>query len=87
MNNELALQISEQRDDLCEWMIARFRELMEADRIDDAICLADEWFEWADPKNYINEQTHFYDENEPSHSTSAYQKQIEELLIDLCYET
>ena len=64
MNNELALQISEQRDDLCEWMIARFRELMEADRIDDAICLADEWFEWADPENYINEQTLFYNEDE-----------------------
>ena len=64
MNNELALQISEQRDDLCEWMVARFRELMEEDRIDDAICLADEWFEWADPENYINESTHFYNEDE-----------------------
>ena len=76
MNNELALQISEQRDDLCEWMVARFRELMEEDRIDDAICLADEWFEWADPENYINESTHFYNEDGSSNSTSTYQKQI-----------
>tara|TARA_B100001939_G_C16585744_1_gene464750 strand:+ start:275 stop:427 length:153 start_codon:yes stop_codon:yes gene_type:complete len=37
---------------------------MEADRIDDAICFADEWFEWMDPNNYISEETHFYDENE-----------------------
>ena len=71
MNNELALVISERRDDLCEWVVARFRELMEADRIDDAICFADEWFEWMDPNNYISEETHFYDENGSEISTSA----------------
>lgn len=64
MNNELALQISENRDDLCEWVISRFRYLIEQDRTDDAICLADEWFEWLDPENYINESTHWYDEHE-----------------------
>lgn len=64
MNNELALQISENRDDLCEWAISRFRYLIEQDRTDEAICLADEWFEWLDPENYINESTHWYDEYE-----------------------
>ena len=37
MNNVDALRISGQRDDICEWVVARFRELMEEDRIDDAI--------------------------------------------------
>ena len=64
MNNVDALRISQQRDDICEWVVARFRELMEEDRIDDAICFADEWFEWLDPNNYINEQTHFYNSDE-----------------------
>ena len=36
MNNVDALRISQQRDDICEWVVARFRELMEEDRIDDA---------------------------------------------------
>ena len=64
MNNLDALRISEQRDDLCEWAVGRFRELMEENRIDDAICFADEWFEWLDPENYESEETLFthYDE-------------------------
>ena len=64
MNNELALQISEQRDDICEWMMTRFRELMSDDRIDDALHFADEWFEWMDPEGYANEQTLFYNEEQ-----------------------
>jgi len=64
MNNLDALRISENRDDLCEWAVERFRELIAEDRTDDAICFADEWFEWLDPENYINEQTHYYDEHE-----------------------
>ena len=64
MNNVDALRISQQRDDICEWVVARFRELMEEDRIDDAICFADEWFEWMDPNNYESEETMFYDEQD-----------------------
>ena len=64
MNNVDALRISQQLDDICEWAVARFRELMEGDRIDDALCFADEWFEWLDPNNYINESTHFYNVDE-----------------------
>ena len=44
MNNIDALRISEQRDDISEWAVARFRELMEEDRIDDAIAFADELY-------------------------------------------
>lgn len=64
MNNELTLQISEQRDAICEWMVEQFREHIAEDRMQDAIALADEFFEWADPENYINESTLFYNEDE-----------------------
>ena len=64
MNNEFALQISENRDAICEWVVERFRDLIAETRTDDAICFADEWFEWLDPNNYINEQTHFYNSDE-----------------------
>ena len=64
MNNELTLQISEQRDDICEWMVGRFRELMDENRADDAIALADEYLEWVNPDSYIDESTHFYNEDE-----------------------
>ena len=64
MNNVDALRISGQRDEISEWAVARFRELMEKNRIDDAISFADEFFEWLDPNNYINESTHFYNVDE-----------------------
>ena len=64
MNNEFALQISENRDAICEWVVERFRDLIAENRTDDAICFADEWFEWLDPNNYINESTHFYNVDE-----------------------
>ena len=64
MNNEFALQISENRDAICEWVVERFCDLIAENRTDDAICFADEWFEWLDPNNYINEQTHFYNSDE-----------------------
>ena len=57
MNNELTLQISEQRDQICNWMVERFRYLIEEKRMEDAMAIGDEFFEWADPENYINEST------------------------------
>jgi len=64
MNNLDALRISEQRDEICEWVVEHFRELIAEDRHDDAICFADEWFEWLDPENYESEETLYtnYDE-------------------------
>jgi len=38
--------------------------LIAEDRHDDAICFADEWYEWMDPENHEAEQTLFYDEEE-----------------------
>ena len=63
MNNELTLQISEQRDEICNWMVERFRYLIEEKRMEDAMALGDEFFEWADPGNYINESTLFYNKH------------------------
>ena len=63
MNNELTLQISEQRDTICNWMVERFRNLLEEKRMEDAMAIGDEFFEWADPENYINESTLFYNED------------------------
>ena len=64
MNNLDALRISGQRDDISEWAVARFRELMEEDRIDDAIAFADEFLSGLDPNNYENEETVFFNEEE-----------------------
>jgi len=64
MNNVDALRISQQRDDVCEWIIDRFRLLIQEERVDDALAFADEWLEWMDPENYIDEETLFYAEDE-----------------------
>ena len=48
MNNEQTV-VSAQRDQLHEWVCTRFNQLMKEQRIDDAMCFADEWFEWLDP--------------------------------------
>ncbi|BCU94051.1 MAG: hypothetical protein CM15mV4_0160 [Caudoviricetes sp.] len=63
MNNELTLQISEQRAQICNWMVERFRYLIEEKRMEDAMAIGDEFFEWADPENYINESTLCYNED------------------------
>ena len=64
MNNIDALRISQERDRISEWAIDRFRQLIAEDRHDDAICFADEWYEWLDPENHEKESTLFYDEEE-----------------------
>jgi putative SOS response-associated peptidase YedK len=64
MNNEDVLRISQQRDDIYDWVVARFRYFMENDEIDNALCLADEFFEWMDPDQLDNEQTLFINEDE-----------------------
>ena len=63
MNTELTLQISEQRDQICNWMVERFRYLIEEKRMEDAMALGEEFFEGADPENYINESTLFYNKH------------------------
>ena len=54
--------ISSRRDDIYEWATGRFKQLMTEDRLDDALALADEFFEWLDPEQLHTEETLFYDE-------------------------
>ena len=54
--------ISARRDDIYECATGRFKQLMSEDRIDDALALADEFFEWLDPEQLHTEETLFYDE-------------------------
>ena len=64
MNNVDALRISQQRDDIYDSIVARFRVLMENDDVDSALALADEFFEWMDPDQLENEPTLFFNEHE-----------------------
>ena len=57
-------RISAQRDDIYEGVVAQFRVLMANDMIDEALALADEFFEWMDPDQLENEPTMFYNEDE-----------------------
>ena len=57
-------RISAQRDDIYEGVVAQFRVLMANDMIDEALALADEFFEWMDPEQLENEPTVFYNEHE-----------------------
>ena len=57
-------RISAQRDSIYEGVVNQFCTLMANERIDDALALADEFFEWMDPRTYINESTHFYLEDD-----------------------
>ena len=57
-------RISAQRDDIYEGVVAQFRVLMAKDMINEALALADEFYEWMDPEQLENEPTVFYNEHE-----------------------
>ena len=57
MHTPEELQLSAQRDDIYEYMCDRFKTLIAADRHDDALAIADEYFEWLDPDQMDDEQT------------------------------
>ena len=57
-------RLSAQRDDIYDYVVDRFRVHMNNDDIDSAMALADEFYEWMDPNQLENEQTHYYNEEE-----------------------
>jgi len=57
-------RLSQQRDDIYDWCVERFRYFMERDEIDNAMALADEFYEWMDPDGMDKEETAFYNEEE-----------------------
>ena len=64
MNNEELVAVSAQREDLHDWIVTRFRILMDTDCVDTALIFADEWFEWLEPEGLNKESTLFFNENE-----------------------
>ena len=57
-------RLSEQRDYIYDWCVERFRYHMANDNIDEALALADEFFEWMDPDGMEKEETAFYNEDD-----------------------
>jgi hypothetical protein len=57
-------RLSAQRDDIYDWVVDKFREFMAEERVDDAMALADEFFEWMDPDQMDAEETLYSDYDE-----------------------
>jgi hypothetical protein len=64
MTNEESVAVSAQREDLHDWIVTRFRILMDTDCVDTALIFADEWFEWLDPDSVNTETTLYFNEDE-----------------------
>jgi len=57
-------RLSYQRDLVYDYCCERFKELMAEDRHEDALAIADEFFEWLDPDQMEQEETLYYNEEE-----------------------
>tara|TARA_B100000035_G_scaffold296085_1_gene287714 strand:+ start:614 stop:859 length:246 start_codon:yes stop_codon:yes gene_type:complete len=77
MNNDQGTveRLSQQRDDIYEYVVGMFRVHMENDDIDSAMALADEFYEWMDPDQLEDEVTAFFDEHE---LRNLYQSRIDD---------
>lgn len=64
MHTPEEIKLSAQRDDIYEYMCDRFKQLIAEDRHEDALAIADEYFEWLDPDQMDDEQIVYvnYDE-------------------------
>lgn len=63
-DEETTARISEQRDNIYDYVIDRFKDLMSNNDLNDALCLADEFFEWMNPEMLENEPTIFFHSDE-----------------------
>lgn len=63
-DKDVTERLSQQRDAIYEYVVDRFRYHMAKDNIDEALALADEFFEWLDPEQLEEEETTFYNETE-----------------------
>ena len=63
-DEETTARISEQRDNIYDYVIDRFKDLISNNDLNDALCLADEFFEWMNPDQLHNEQTLFFNIDE-----------------------
>tara|TARA_B100000900_G_scaffold416167_1_gene449670 strand:- start:2029 stop:2274 length:246 start_codon:yes stop_codon:yes gene_type:complete len=63
-DEETTARISEYRDNIYDNVVDRFRELIADNAMDNALALADEFFEWMDPNQCEEEPTIFFHEQE-----------------------
>lgn len=63
-DEETTARISEQRDNIYDYVIDRFKHLISNNDINDSLALADEFFEWMNPEMLENEPTIFFHEDE-----------------------
>jgi len=63
MSNDVQ-RLSYQRDLVYDYCCDRFKELMAEDRHEDALAIADEFFEWLDPEQLEEEETMYFNEDE-----------------------
>ena len=63
-DEETTERISGQRDNIYDYVIDRFKHLISNNDINDALCLADEFFEWMNPEMLENEPTIFFHTDE-----------------------
>ena len=63
-DEETTARISEQRDNIYDYVIDRFKHLISNNDLNDALCLADEFFEWMNPDMLENEPTIFFHSDE-----------------------
>ena len=63
-DEDTTARISEQRDNIYDYVIDRFKDLISNNDLNDALCLADEFFEWMNPEMLENEPTIFFHSDE-----------------------
>ena len=63
-DEETTARLSEQRDNIYDYVIDRFKDLISHNDLDDALALADEFFEWMNPEMLEDEPTIFSHEQE-----------------------
>ena len=63
-DEETTARISEQRDNIYDYVIDRFKDLISNNDLNDAFAMADEFFEWMNPDMLENEPTIFFHEQE-----------------------
>ena len=63
-DEETTARISEQRDNIYDYVIERFKDLISNNDINDSLALADEFFEWMNPEMLENEPTIFFHSDE-----------------------
>jgi hypothetical protein len=63
-DKDVTERLSQQRDDIYDHVVDRFRHHMANDDIDSAMALADEFYEWMDPNQLEDESTAFFNEEE-----------------------